>query len=375
MTPRENLLSLLRREGYEWVPCEFRLTEPLMQEFYARYGKEKTPEEAFDFAWRYPRNLQETNTDKTRFLKYYSPAIQKMKMDQWGILHHPDGPEFDESFLWIDTYGILHERTKRSGHLNRAIFPLREAEDVRTILDYPIPEFREEDNRGFFEDVSKIKTAGYAATVQLHSAVWEWAWNLRGMENLMMDMLADEEMAEAMLDKVTQMTMERVAICAKAKVDVLMIADDIGMQRTLLMSEELYDKWIYPRTKKIVDLARSIHPEILVLYHSCGFIEPIIPRLIDLGIDILNPVQPECMDFEEIHAKFGDRISFHGTIGTQSTMPFGTAKEIEAAVHRNLDIAGDKGGLFVAPTHLLEPDVPWESIEAYVAACRSYRKK
>ncbi len=113
----------------------------------------------------------------------------------------------------------------------------------------------------------------------------------------------------------------------------------------------------------------------IVFYHSCGFIEPLIPHLIDAGVDVLNPIQSECMDFGEIYEKYGDRISFHGTIGTQTVMPHGTPEEVIAEVHKNLDIAGPKGGLMVAPTHLLEPEVPFENVLAYVEACRTYQKK
>ena len=87
---------------------------------------------------------------------------------------------------------------------------------------------------------------------------------------------------------------------------------------------------------------------------------------------MLNPVQPECMDFAEVHAKFGDRLSFNGTIGTQTTMPFGTPDEVRETVRRNLGIAGEKGGLLCCPTHMLEPEVPWANIEAYVDAAGIY---
>ena len=98
-----------------------------------------------------------------------------------------------------------------------------------------------------------------------------------------------------------------------------------------------------------------------------------IPHLIEAGIDVLDPVQPECMDFGEIHAAYGDVLSFHGTIGTQTTMPFGTPDDVRREVFKNLDIAGDKGGLFVAPTHMLEPEVPVENLVAYINACKEYK--
>ena len=140
-----------------------------------------------------------------------------------------------------------------------------------------------------------------------------------------------------------------------------------------MMSETLYTTWIQPRLKKVIDTARAINPELIIFYHSCGFITPFIPHLIDAGIDVLNPIQPECMNFAEIHRQFGDKLSFYGTIGTQTTMPFGTPEDVRREVFQNLEIAGDKGGLICAPTHMLEPEVPWENIEAYVKACEDFK--
>ena len=174
---------------------------------------------------------------------------------------------------------------------------------------------------------------------------------------------------------VTELSMIRALSYAKAGVDVLFLGDDIGMQHSIMMSEELYCTWVKPRLKKIIDEVKKVNPDILIFYHSCGFIEPLIPHLIEAGIDVLNPIQSECMDFAEIYKKYGDKISFHGTIGTQTVMPKGTPEEVKEAVWRNLDIAGEKGGLFVAPTHMLEPEVPLENILAYVDACRTYQKK
>lgn len=100
---------------------------------------------------------------------------------------------------------------------------------------------------------------------------------------------------------------------------------------------------------------------------------PLIDDFIEAEIDVLNPVQPECMDFKDIHAEFGDRVSFWGTIGTQTTMPFGTPSEVKEAVHRNLKIAGPQGGLLCSPTHLVEPEVLWENILAYINACKTFK--
>jgi uroporphyrinogen decarboxylase len=188
----------------------------------------------------------------------------------------------------------------------------------------------------------------------------------------MMDMMTDDPKAELILDKVTEISILRAESFARAGVDIIFIGDDIGMQETILMSKALYINYIKPRHKKIIAAAKAINPEIIIFYHSCGFITPFIPDLIEIGVDVLNPVQPECMNFKNIHEMYGEQISFHGTIGTQTTMPFGTPLDVRKAVFKNLEIAGKKGGLFVAPTHLLEPEVPWENIIAYVEACKAF---
>ncbi len=144
------------------------------------------------------------------------------------------------------------------------------------------------------------------------------------------------------------------------------------MQKSIMMSKELDATHLKPRLKKLIDEVRKIKPDMIIFYHSCGFVTPFIPDFIEVGIDVLNPVQPECMDFGEIFAEYAGAISFNGTIGTQTTMPFGIPDDVKNAVHKNLDIVGKQGGLFCTPTHVLEPEVPWENIIAYVEACKNY---
>ena len=192
------------------------------------------------------------------------------------------------------------------------------------------------------------------------------------MTQMMMDMTMEDEKAIYMLDRITEHSCQRAAAFAAAGADMIELGDDVGMQDSIMMSREMYREWLMPRLAKVIQAAKAEKPDVLIFYHTCGYVEPLIGDLIEAGVEVLNPVQPECMDFSEIHAKYGDRLSFNGTIGTQTTMPFGTPEEVREIVKRNLDIAGEKGGLLCCPTHLLEPEVPWENIEAYVNACKEY---
>ncbi len=354
MTNRENFLSLLRRRGFERVPVEFSLCPHLVEVCKEKLGVDDYVE-YFGMPWRNVEDLRLLDHDVEKYRKYYEKKPLAEGAD-------------------IDLLGVGHEKSPNSMHMTYMRHPMELFKSVEEIESYPFPDYASADGSHQAEQVRKIKEQDLIALGNMQTTIWESAWYMRSMEELFCDMMAEDEMAEVLLDKVTELSLIRAKAYVKAGVDVLFLGDDIGMQHTIMMSEELYCTWLKPRLKKIIDEVKKINPEVIVFYHSCGFVEPLIPHLIEAGIDVLNPIQSECMDFEEIYRKYGDKISFHGTIGTQTVMPHGTPKEVKETVWRNLDIAGDKGGLFVAPTHLLEPEVPFENILAYVEACRTYKK-
>ena len=148
---------------------------------------------------------------------------------------------------------------------------------------------------------------------------------MRSMEELMMDMLEHSERASYHFDRITGITCHRAALFAKAGVDFIHIGDDIGMQSSIMMSEEMYREWLKPLLTRLIKTVKDINPEILFSYHSCGYIEPFIPDLIEAGIDILNPIQPESMSFEKLHAEYSEVLSFWGTIGTPEHNAFGVS--------------------------------------------------
>lgn len=354
MTNRENFLSLLRRTGYERVPVEFVLC-PHQQEVCRRELGAEDYEAYFGMPWRRVEDLRLKEHDVDQYRKYFTDEPLK------------EGAE-------IDVWGVGHEKYPTSMHMTRMRYPLKNMETLEEMQAYPFPDYGKADGSHQAEQVQRIKDQDLIALGDMQMTVWECAWYMRSMEQLFCDMMTEDEKAEFLLDKVTEQSLIRALAYAKAGVDVLFLGDDIGTQRAIMMSEVLYGTWLKPRLKRIIDEVKKVNPDILIFYHSCGLIEPLIPQLIEAGIDVLNPIQCECMDFEEIHKKYGSQVSFHGTIGTQTVMPHGTPEEVKQAVWKNLDIAGETGGLFAAPTHMVEPEVPLENILAYVEACRTYRK-
>jgi uroporphyrinogen decarboxylase len=363
MTPRENLLNLYRRRGQDTAPVSFCLCPDLEREFRRRYPHAADYGEHFQFPMRLvtdpgfpwiaeiPGFVPDRQWNQAL---YYDPPIAPgARLDIWGVAHEPGGAA--------------------AKHMTHMRHPLERLESLEQFQAYPWPDFERADWSFAAREVAAIQARGLAAQVWMECTIWETAWYLRRMDLLMLDMAAEDQKAVFLLDKITGLACFRAARYAEAGADILALGDDLGMQSSIMMSRGMYRAWLKPRLKRVIDAAKAVKPEILIQYHSCGYVTPLVPELIDAGIDILNPVQPECMDVQRLIGQFGERISFNGTIGTQTTMPFGTPGEIQAVVRRNLKLAGPRGGLLCCPTHMLEPEVPWENIEAYVEACRTWR--
>ena len=349
MTNRENYLSIGRRTGYEKMPVHMELSpniEAQLREYERTHDLGIVPQvvEIPDLTVEFPA--------REVYLAYYDRELR------------PDTE--------IDFRGVAWEPADGAYHMKKLYHPMEDFDSVEQILAYPLPDYAAGSAQAQQEAVRHAHEQELAAMGWMTTTVWESAWYLRGMENLMVDMLDESPMAEALLDRLTNNSILRAESFARSGADAIFLGDDIGMQKSIMMSEQTYCTWIKPRLARVIAAAKAIKPDILVFYHTCGYVTPLIPHLIDAGIDVLDPVQPECMDFAEIHAQFGDRLSFHGTIGTQSTMPYGTPEDVRREVFRNLEIAGAHGGLYVAPSHVVEPEVPLENLIAYIKACQDF---
>lgn len=198
------------------------------------------------------------------------------------------------------------------------------------------------------------------------ASVFQHATYVRGMDTLMMDMMADPDMANFILDKFTDFYHEyyrRMFDAVGDRIDVFALADDLGMQNTLLIGPELFDEYIAPRLKKMADLAHQYN--IKLLLHTCGNVESLIPRLIESGVDILDPIQPESMDPIEIKRKFGNNICLRGGISVQNVVTRATVEEVKIETRRIIEALKPGGGYILSPGHpVLQDDIPVENIIA-----------
>jgi uroporphyrinogen decarboxylase len=192
------------------------------------------------------------------------------------------------------------------------------------------------------------------------------------MDAFLEDLLLRPNFAHALLEQIARRKIGAAVQYVRAGVDVLWIGDDWGFQKTTIMGLDTWRAFFKPLLTRMTSAVRAVNPEVIIAYHSCGHIEPVVPELVACGIDALHSVQPEANDPVKLKQLYGDRLAFWGTVGVQSTFPFGTPEEMERVVRERIATVGQGGGLLIAPAHVIEPETPVENILAFIRAVDKY---
>lgn len=254
--------------------------------------------------------------------------------------------------------------------------PLAKAETLGDLQAFPFPDIGTTYQvEGLRDDVADLHRRGLAAggnLPHLGGELFEAAWRLRGLENFLLDLVERAEWADYLLDRLTQLACRNAEALARAGVDVLSLDDDVGAPVTMMIGPDTWQRFFKPRMAKMIDVARAIKPDLKVIFHSDGAYAPIIPDLIDIGVDGINPLQAEHMDAEEIRRRYGPRLAFWGTVGTQRTFSFANAEAIRDEVRYRIASLG-RAGLVLSPAYDLgEPDIPWDNVAAFLEAVREF---
>lgn len=363
MGRRERVLTALRRQVPDRVPKTADFTPAVYERYKAHVAAERGLDPSDPAQAAQIPSPQEYFGIEVAGVGFAGPA----ELPDFRLYYReelPPNTSFNE-YGTANIPGTFH-------HFARYRFPLAWATSVKDYEDYPWPDFTPAYRHQHLEaDVSRLHAEDWFVTGGV-GHIFEHAWQIRSMEKLFEDMIERPEMAAALLDRLTEDRAFMARRCAEAGCDMLVCGDDVGMQDRMMMSPAMWRQWFKPRWRYVWQVAKKANPEVLLWYHSDGYIEPIIPDLIEIGLEILNPVQPECMDPVEIKKRYGDRLAFWGCVGTQTTMPFGTPDEVRATVKHLIETVGLGGGLLLAPTHVLEPDVPWENVLAFFEAVEDY---
>ncbi len=224
---------------------------------------------------------------------------------------------------------------------------------------------------GLASQVAGFHDRGLAAggnAPHLGGELFEAAWRLRGLENFLVDLVDRREMANFLLDRLAELARRNVATLAGAGIDVLALDDDVGMPGTMMISPAMWREFFRPRLAGIIAAARAEKPDLRVIYHSDGHVEPILDDLVDIGIQGLNPLQPEHMDAARIRRRFGPRLALWGTVGRQTTFSFASPSEIGREVRERIEALGPAGLVLCPAYDIDEPDVPWANVAAFLEA-------
>ncbi len=206
--------------------------------------------------------------------------------------------------------------------------------------------------------------------VVIYGSHFEKANAARGIENFLADMGGDPAFAQKLLDRIIERNMVMLEnVLGFPEIDGVLLGSDWGTQLDLIMSPSTWEAMIRPGEQREYDLVHGYGKDVWV--HSCGCIVKALPALVEMGLDVLNPVQPECMDLAMLKREFGDRLAFWGGISTQESLPYGTPEEVRAEARRVRDLMSENGGYILSPSQNLQDDVPVENILALIDVAKN----
>jgi len=314
--------------------------------------------------------------------------IERLGVDARGLFplnsHNWNVHEEDRGDHWIyrDEWGITHRRSKPEGLYHTIVqVPLSgPGLTAQEIERHYWPDMADPRRiAGLREQAMRFRLQGYGVVLKSpFSGILEMAQRLVGMEDCLVAMAKGETWIGTLFDKLLALKLAfwEMALPELADVvDVVAEFDDYGTQTSQLISPRMFRQQLKPRLKILFDRLRQLAPDAKQFFHSCGNVRPLIPDLIEIGIQILNPVHVRAAGMEPIALKrdFGHALVFWGGgVDTQGILPAGTAQQVKDDVRRNLEALAPGGGYVFSPVHNIQADVPPEKIVAMLEALREY---
>ena len=345
MNPRQRIQAVLRGEQPDRIPR--------MVNFYP---------------WSFPqfpdREAGELFECEIRFVRIEPPQQQADFLSYLRSLPHDAYVGNPDILRTYHDWGY-HPEIERNA-------PLGDALTISQLAAAPLPDFMQQANlprlRSTVESLHHQNYAVMAAPPHLGGELFETAWRLRGFEQFMVDLSENPPLVEYLLEQLTALHVALSLALTRAGIDILALDDDVAEPTRMLISPVMWRRYFKPHVRTIIEACRAVNPNLFIFWHSDGNIEPIIPDLIEIGVDVLNPVQPDVMDPVQLKHKYGDQLAFWGTIGTPQRWAWGTPDEIRQEVFERITTVGVGGGLILSPAYDLEPEFRWENVEAFFEA-------
>jgi uroporphyrinogen decarboxylase len=330
MTPREIVLAAIRFENPPYVPWDVGFTVKPAEKLKRHFGSE----------------------DLRPFIRNH---IVELKSPTRDFLEEAPG-------MFRDAYGVLWDRTIDRDIGTPCEYPLHGP----TLKSYSFPPIHPQRER-HQELIASLP--GFAVRFSIGFSLFERAWTLRGMENLLMDFVERPRFVHELLDAICEHNLQLIQWGLQLNPDIVHFGDDWGQQHGLIMGPRHWREFIKPRIKRMYTAVREAGK--VVSIHSCGDVDELFDDLVELGLNLFNPFQPEVMDVYALKRKYHGRLAFHGGLSTQRVLPFGTPEEVRAEAHRLIREIGRGGGYIFAPAHAVPGDVPRENILAFMEVLQS----
>ncbi len=282
--------------------------------------------------------------------------------------------------IWHDgrthenAWGVVHRIGESGWYEEWVTGPLAGAdgEDLAAVekLALPGPEHIAEPD-DYAAAVARLKAEGRFVTGGIPNP-YKSAWLLRGMDNVLADYLIHRDFLEALYDRLYAFHTEQVLRMVRAGLDMITVVGDIAMQDRIIMGPETWREVDKPRMARLVAECKAANPGVFMFIHTDGNATDLLDDIVEIGFDVVNPVQPECMDPVEVKRRYGERITIHGGVSLQRTLPNGTPGEVRAEVEELIRKCGYDGGLVVFPSNVIQPDTPVQNIIACFHAARDF---
>jgi uroporphyrinogen decarboxylase len=375
---RERVLCALRHAEPDRVPVDFLATPEVWDKLVDHFHPDGSGIDSGGFFAPEREAVQQALEIDCRLLSYdvfcnppTSALLPGAQVDWWKSLARstpnrmwrqelPDQTALD---IWGHHTRTVHNAS--GSYEEYASWPLRDASSVADLSHFKWPEPDWWDFSTVRDAVQKINPDHRAHMRFRAGTVFEGAWQLRGMEQFMIDMATSPEISAYIMDRMTDVIVEntrRVLETAGDLIDMIYFYDDVGAQENLMISKPMWRRMIRPRHEKIIAVAKSFGKS--VLYHCDGAIYGLMNELIDMGIDVLDPIQPNAKDMAPARLKqdFGERLSFHGGIDIVTTLPHGTREQVAAEVSDRVRVMGEQGGYIMSSAHHIQSDTPLENV-------------
>jgi uroporphyrinogen decarboxylase len=356
LNSRERFLSALRREEPDRVPAFLNLTPQPAEKLGKLMGISSIPVQS-----RLSQRIS------------HNEILTRLGNDAVAVRHTwpAEIVEGRERGELIDDFGMEYVRIGYYYEIHRR--PLSHARSEADIAAFPMPDPHRPDIwRWAADEIEKYKDE-FGLIGDLETTIFELSWNLVGLEKFLMDLAEDRGYVGKLLDKVLEYHLACGLKMVDLGVDMVWTGDDFGTQQSMLISPDIWRRVFKPRMRDLFQELKRRNGGVKIAYHSCGSILPIIPDLIEIGLDVLNPIQPSAreMDLGMLKNLYGKDLAFFGGVDEQYTLPFGTPEEVRKEVRLRIAQAGKGGGFIVAPAHNVQPDTPTENILAFYEAVKS----